>query len=330
MSRYQRQCALPSIGIEGQRRLRAASVLVVGAGGLGCPLLQYLTAAGIGRLLLVDADVVEESNLHRQPLYCLDDVGVPKVLAATAALKRLNPDVALEPLCCWLRPDNANELVSRADIVVDAGDNRAVTYMLSDACQRQKKPLIAAQALGLEGHVGGFCGGGPSYRSLFPEMPVNAGNCSTGGILGSIVAIIGSLAGQFVLQYLLQITPSPLGRLIRFDAHCLRFRHVSFGSASEPSAPQLHFISSAALKKNDLVIDLRAPTEKPPIPFPAVRRLAVEQLDRVFEVEPEGRTVLCCQSGVRAWQAARRLTDHGWTNVALLAMAVESTPSAIN
>src|SRR6516165_5708739 len=165
-NRYARQEILPEVGADGQARLAAASVLVVGAGGLGCAVLQYLTAAGVGRLIIVDHDRVEESNLHRQPLYRMSDVGQPKVQAARGALAALNPATGIEALCERLSSLNAAPLVERASVVIDAADSFAVTYLLSDTCQRTGKPLVSASVLGLSGYVGVFCGGAPSYRAV--------------------------------------------------------------------------------------------------------------------------------------------------------------------
>src|SRR6267143_5334250 len=147
--RYARQSILLEVGAEGQARLGAATVVVVGAGGLGCAVLQYLTAAGVGRLMIVDHDRVEESNLHRQPLYRMTDLGRPKVQAARAALLQSNPEVRIDTLEERLTAANAPRLVAMADVVIDAADSFAVTYVLSDACRHT--PLVSASVLGLSG-----------------------------------------------------------------------------------------------------------------------------------------------------------------------------------
>ncbi len=201
--RYIRQTVLPEIGAQGQERLRASSVLVVGAGGLGCPVLQYLCAAGVGRLLIVDHDRVAESNLHRQPLYRMSDIGELKARAAAAAMRLLNPEVALEDFPERLTPANAARHVSRADLVVDAADSLALSYILSDECRRSGKPLISASVLGLSGYVGAFCGAAPSYRAVFPDMPRQAGSCAQSGVLGTTVGVMGTLQAQMTLAALL-------------------------------------------------------------------------------------------------------------------------------
>src|SRR5581483_6688736 len=151
--RYSRQSILPEIGPAGQARLRAAQLLVIGAGGLGSAVLQYLCAAGVGRLVIVDHDRVEVSNLHRQPIYRMSDVGHLKAEAAREALAGANPEVRIEAVCERLTPINARPLVEDVDLVVDAADSFAVTYVMSDECQRVNKPLISASVLGLSGYV---------------------------------------------------------------------------------------------------------------------------------------------------------------------------------
>ena len=319
--RYARQTILPEVGAEGQARLGAACVLVVGAGGLGCPVLAYLAAAGIGRLLVVDHDRVEESNLHRQPLYRMSDVGTPKAHAACKALNALNPAVQLEPLETRLTPANAARLVGRADVVIDAADSFAVSYVLSDACQEAGKALVSASALGLKGYVGVFCAGGPSYRAVFPEMPRAAGSCNEAGVLGSAVGVMGTLQAHLALGLLLRWQPPLSGRLISVDFRTLHFGGFNFAAAPEPAGAALPFIAPAEVSDSDLVIDLRSLTEAPVSPFPAALRLEVEALEQGSVSFPAGpRIVLCCRSGVRAWRAARALERHGHENLALIAL----------
>ena len=209
--RYARQAVLPEIGPAGQARLAAASVLVVGAGGLGCPVLQYLVGAGIGRLTIVDHDTVEETNLHRQPLYGMADIGKLKAEAACSTLQRFNPQVRIDAVPARLTPQNVAALVADADIVVDAADSFAVTYMLSDVCHAAAKPLVSASVIGMTGYAGVFCGGGPSYRAVFPEVSVDGGTCATVGVIGTAVATVGSLQAHLTLHHLLGLEPAVLG-----------------------------------------------------------------------------------------------------------------------
>jgi sulfur-carrier protein adenylyltransferase/sulfurtransferase len=319
-NRYSRQVVLPEVGEGGQARLAAASVAIVGAGGLGCAVLEYLTAAGIGRLTVVDHDSVEESNLHRQPLYRLSDLGKPKAEAARAALGALNPEVRIEARVERLTPANAAPIVDAADVIVDAADSFAVTYVLSDACRRATKPLVSASVLGLAGYVGVFCGDAPSYRAVFPELPRQAGSCAESGVLGTAVGVMGTLQAHLTLALLLRLEPPVLGRLINVDFRTLHMGGFSFLRAQEPP-DALSFIAPADVGPSDLVIDLRGRGEAPVSPFPAAWRLSVEALEQGAHPLPSGpRIVLCCRTGVRAWRAARALAAQGHRNLALIAL----------
>jgi sulfur-carrier protein adenylyltransferase/sulfurtransferase len=318
--RYSRQIVLPEVGVEGQARIGAASILVIGAGGLGCAVLQYLCAAGIGRLVIVDHDRIEESNLHRQPLYRMGDLGTEKVHAARAALLELNPRVAIEALAERLTPANAARLVGAADLVIDAADSLAATYVLSDECYRVRKPLVSASVLALSGYVGAFCGGAPSYRAVFPEMPRQAGSCAAAGVLGTAVGVMGTLEAHMALALVLRLEPSALGQLITVDFRTLRLGGFSFANAEEPAGSCISFISTVDVAPGDIVIDLRSLAEAPSSPIPAALRLGVEALERAeARFPPEPRIVLCCRTGVRAWRAARALQRQGHAKVALVA-----------
>jgi sulfur-carrier protein adenylyltransferase/sulfurtransferase len=319
--RYARQIVLPEVGVAGQARLGAAGVAVVGAGGLGCAALQYLCAAGVGRILIVDHDRVEESNLHRQPLYRMSDLGQPKVLAARRALESMNPATRIDALEERLTAANAPRIVAGAEVVIDAGDSFAVTYVLSDACQQATIPLVSGSVLGLSGYVGAFCGGAPSYRAVFPEMPRQAGSCNEAGVLGSAVGVMGTLQAHMALALLLRWQPPILGQLLSIDFKTLRIGGFAFAGAAEPGADRLAFIAPGDLSPADIVIDLRSAAEAPAAAFPAALRIGVEALEQAAMSFPgDARVVLCCRSGVRAWRAARALKRQGHHNVALIAL----------
>jgi molybdopterin/thiamine biosynthesis adenylyltransferase len=295
---------LPEIGASGQARIEAARVLVVGAGGLGCVVLPYLCAAGIGSVVIVDPDCVDETNLHRQPLYRMSDLGLPKAQCAAEHLRALNPNVAIEPLCGRLTPINVDDLVSHADVVVDCADSFAATYILSDSCMRGGVPLVSASVLGLSGYAGVFCGPAPSYRAVFPELPSQARSCATAGVLGSAVAMVGALQAQLTLSLILKLSPSVSGRLISVDCRTLRFGGFSFADARESTdPPPLRFIDPSQIESTDVVVDLRSAAS------------GIESLS----AQGSQRIVLCCRSGVRAWTAANRLRSQGHSNVALVA-----------
>ena len=318
--RYARQTILPEVGPAGQARLAAASVLVIGAGGLGCPVLQYLAGAGVGRLTIVDHDRVEETNLHRQPLYGMGDIGVAKAEAARATLQRFNPGIAIDALVERLTPQNAPRLVADADLVVDAADSFAATYILSDACQAAGKPLVSASVIGLTGYVGAFCGGGPSYRAVFPDVSLDGGTCATLGVLGSAVAVLGGLQAHLALHLLLGLEPTVLGRVVSFDAKRLVFGGFAFAGSPEPES-FVPFIAPQAVKSDDLVVDLRSLEEAPVSPFAGARRIEVDGIDALLTQPPSGkRIVLCCRSGQRALIAADRLRAGGLDRLALVAL----------
>ena len=318
--RYARQTVLGEVGAAGQARLAAASVLVVGAGGLGCPVLQYLAGAGVGRLIVVDHDQVEETNLHRQPLYGMSDVGKSKALSARAALLRFNPSIAIDAVGERLTPQNVTALVERADLVVDAADSFAATYILSDACHAAAKPLVSASVIGLTGYVGAFCGWGPSYRAVFPDVAVEGGTCATVGVLGTAVAVLGGLQAHLALHLLLGLEPTVLGRVITFDAAKLAFGGFGFAGSPEPDA-YVPFIAPDAVAADDLVVDLRGLDEAPVSPFAGAHRLDVEHVAEIALQPRAGqRIVLCCRSGQRALAAADRLRAQGIENMALVAL----------
>ena len=317
--RYARQTVLPEVGGAGQARLAAASVLVVGAGGLGCPVLQYLAGAGVGHLIIVDHDTVEETNLHRQPLYSMADIGRPKAETAAAVLTRFNPSVEATSVVARLTPQNAPALAAGADLVIDAADSFAVSYILSDACQVTAKPLVSASVIGMTGYAGAFCGGGPSYRAVFPDVSVDGGTCASVGVLGTAVAVLGGLQAHLALHLLLGLEPGVLGRVVTFDARRLVFGGFGFAGTPEPDR-YVPFIAPEAVRAGDLVVDLRGPDEAPE-PFAGGRRLCVETIEDLFaQPPPSARIVLCCRSGQRALAAADRLRERGAVDLALVAL----------
>lgn len=306
---------LPEVGAGGQARLAAAHVLVVGAGGLGVPVLHYLCGAGVGRITLVDADVVAESNLHRQPLYRMDQIGQPKAQAAADALRALNPDVQITPRVAWLTPANAPALAAAADVVLDCADTFAVSLTLSDACRDGATPLIAASALALSGYVGGCCGGAPSLRAIFPDLPERGATCATAGVMGPVVGTIGAIQAQMALSVLLGLTPSPLGQLISFDAARWRMGGFRFDRAPEPAQP-LRFIARAQIRPGDLLIDLRAEAA----PFsPDARHIAPDAMHSLHPVDG-ARVVLACATGLRAHNAGQILQARWPGEIALLSL----------
>lgn len=237
VERYARHIVLRDVGGPGQAKLKAARVLVVGAGGLGAPLIQYLAAAGVGHIAVADDDIVSLSNLQRQVLHGTPDVGRPKVESAADAVARLNPHVQVEPLAVRLSAENADALVAGYDIIADGSDNFATRYLVSDACCRAARPLVT-------GAVGMFDGSlttlrpfetregrrNPTYRCLFPAPPPagSVPTCAEAGVLGALTGLVGSLMALEVLREIVGFGDGLVGRLLLVDALSLRFETLTY------------------------------------------------------------------------------------------------------
>jgi adenylyltransferase/sulfurtransferase len=237
LERYARHIVLREVGGPGQAKLKAARVLVIGAGGLGAPVLLYLAAAGVGVLGVVDDDIVSLSNLQRQVIHATPDVGMRKVDSAEAAIARLNPHVAVETHMMRLDTSNAVDLISKYDIVADGSDNFATRYLVSDACYFAKKPLITA-AVGtfdgtlttLRAHETRHGVGNPTYRCLFPEPPPpgTVPACAEAGILGALPGILGSMMALEVIREIIGFGEGLVGRLLMVDARAMRFETLNY------------------------------------------------------------------------------------------------------
>ncbi|MCW0366544.1 Thiosulfate sulfurtransferase GlpE [Xanthomonas sacchari] len=248
--RYSRHLRLPEVGVEGQRRLQAARVLLVGAGGLGSPAGFYLAAAGVGQLRIADDDVVERSNLQRQILHGDARIGQAKVESAAASLGALNPGVRVEAVRERVTADNVERLLQDVDVVLDGSDNFPARYLLNDACVKLGKPLVYGAVQRFEGQVSVFDAGrrrgqAPCYRCLFPEPPPPefAPNCADAGVLGVLPGIVGLLQANEVLKLLLDIGEPLRGRLLHFDALAMRFHETRLSADPQCSlcAPERPF-----------------------------------------------------------------------------------------
>jgi adenylyltransferase/sulfurtransferase len=227
--RYSRQLLVPQIGTRGQEDIVRGSVLVVGAGGLGVPVLLYLAGAGVGRIGVVDSDVVELSNIHRQVLYVEASVGESKAVRAAVAVRALNSRVQVDTHDIRLDRTNARELVQRYDVVVDCSDNVPTRYLVNDACCLENRPLVSGSAIQLEGQITVYNhAGGPCYRCIFPRPsePSAVTNCSDGGVLGPVVGVLGSLQALEALKLLARMEGVLSGRLLLFDARTSVFREL--------------------------------------------------------------------------------------------------------
>lgn len=352
LRRYARHIILPEVGREGQRKICAASVLCVGAGGLGSPIALYLAAAGVGRLGIVDFDAVEESNLQRQVLHGTPDVGRPKTESAQDALRRVNPSVNVVRHDVRLSSANAREIIGPYDIVVDGTDNFPTRYLTNDACVLLRKPNVYGSIFRFEGQASLFAPhlGGPCYRCLYPEPPPpgTVPSCAEGGVLGVLPGIIGCIQATEILKLIVGAGTSLLGRLLLFDALAMRFRELKlrrdpecplcgehptitdltdqpaacstpFGTRPDPVEEVTVQEMKRALDDPALgirVIDVREPDEYARARVAGVLLLPLSALaQRFVELDPQQPYYLHCRSGVRSRQAAGFLLEHGFTAV---------------
>lgn len=240
LERYARHIILPELGGKGQERLLQSSVLVVGAGGLGSPLLLYLAAAGVGRIGIIDDDAVDLSNLQRQVIHATSRIGDPKVDSARDVLAGINPDIILETHAVRLDAGNVGELIGNYDIVADGTDNFATRFLLNDACYLSGVPLVSAALLRFEGQVSTFkahAGDFPCYRCIFPEPPPEGliPTCAEGGVLGAVAGVVGCLQATEVIKELAGIGESLAGHLLIIDALNATFRKIKV--RPDPACP---------------------------------------------------------------------------------------------
>lgn len=231
LARYQRHLSLAGFGAEAQARLKSARVLVIGAGGLGCPILLYLAAAGVGRLTVIDADTVDVSNLQRQVLFTSADAGRPKTEAAAERLRALNPFIEVNPIVGRITRDNAIALVGDHDLVVDGSDNFGTRYLVNDACVLAGRPLVYGAIQGFEGQASVFNHqGGPTYRCLFPEPPAPGTvlNCSEAGVLGVLPGLIGTVQATEAIKVLTGVGEPLSGRLLLWNSLTMTSRTLRF------------------------------------------------------------------------------------------------------
>jgi molybdopterin-synthase adenylyltransferase len=266
--RYSRHILLQDVGGTGQAKLKAARVLVVGAGGLGSPLTLYLAAAGVGTIGIIDHDHVELSNLQRQIAHTTARIGAPKADSAAEAARAINPEVRIEPLSMRLDAENAAGLVARYDLVCDGTDNFATRFLVADACVLGRRTLVSAAVLRFEGQLSVFKphlpDGGPCYRCLYPEPPPEGTvpTCSEAGVLGAVTGVMGTLQATETLKEILGVGESLAGKLLIWDALATRFRTVRLRQD-----PHCALCSPAATIKD--LSQHRDAT--PPIPAPRIR-----------------------------------------------------------
>lgn len=321
MNKYLRQIAVPQLGEMGQKKLKKAHVGIVGAGGLGCPVSAYLVGAGVGKITLIDHDIVSESNLHRQVLYRESDIGHFKTDVARQTLNDLNHEVDIVTFAERLTPDNVDSVLSSVDVVVDATDNFALSYLLSDFAYAQKKPLVSASVVKTVGYVGVYCWrtdtheACPSLRAVFPNPPEVGQDCNSVGVIGTAAGAIGTLQAQEVLKVILCDSAQLAGRLLYLDLWQYRQAIMDFSNAPEP-AVSAEIINQSEWSDDDWVIDVRGVDECEMRPkfshqHTPVQELAVEKLPR------DKRLVFTCASGQRALAMADKAIAIGFTRVAV-------------
>ncbi len=348
LRRYGRHLVIPEVGTEGQERLKASRVLLVGAGGLGSPLALYLAAAGVGRLGLVDFDTVDESNLQRQVLYGESDIGRPKLEVAAERLREINPHCQVEAHAVRLDSSNALDVMAGYQVVVDGSDNFPTRYLVNDACVLAGKPNVYGSIFRFEGQVSVFWGAeGPCYRCLFPEPPPPGlvPSCAEGGVLGILPGVIGALQANEAVKLLLGLGDTMVGRLLLFDALKMRFRELKLNKdpacplcSENPTQRELidyeQFCGQAAaeaqaagvaaeLQVEELaelrsqgreltLLDVRTPQEHAICRLEGSRLIPIQALgERWRELDPAAEIVVYCHTGVRSAHATAFLRSHG-------------------
>jgi adenylyltransferase/sulfurtransferase len=358
--RYRRHLSLPEIGAEGQRALLGARVLLIGAGGLGCPLAQYLAAAGIGTLGLVDFDVVDSSNLQRQVLYGTADVGRPKVEVAAERIAAMNPDVRVEPHPVQLTSDNALEIFAAYDVIVDGTDNFPTRYLSNDACVLLGKPNVHGSIFRFDGQATVFdARHGPCYRCLYPEPPPpgSVPSCAEGGVLGVLPGLVAMIQATETVKIVTGVGQPLYGRLLQYDALQMEFNEFRLkkdpkcpvcgeqpsvtelidyaGFCGVPAKAEAPLVERSAAEvkalrdagEHFLLLDVREPDEY------ATARIEGSLLVPLSELEsrlPElaewrdGHVIAHCKLGGRSARACRLLLSRGFSRVENLAGGIEA------
>jgi sulfur-carrier protein adenylyltransferase/sulfurtransferase len=356
--RYSRHLILPDVGLDGQKKLKAARVLLVGAGGLGSPAALYLAAAGVGTIGLVDFDVVDKTNLQRQILHGTSTVGMPKLESAAARIHDLNPNVRVEPFETRLTSENALDIIREFDVVADGTDNFPTRYLVNDACVLLDKPNVYGSIFRFEGQASVFhATRGPCYRCLYSEPPPPGlvPSCAEGGVLGVLPGIIGSIQAMETIKLILGVGEPLIGRLVLFDALKLQFRELKLekdpdcpvcgshptitalidyeafcGIGAEPSYDGVE-ISAQDLKDEwsrnpDLVvIDVREPHEYEITHIDGARLIPLGELpDRLGELDGHKEIVTHCHHGARSLKALEILKAAGFSKVRSLRGGIDA------
>jgi len=341
--RYSRHFSLPGFGEEAQAKLKYASVAVIGAGGLGCPVLQYLTAAGVGTIAIIDHDRVSLSNLQRQVLYCIDDIGIPKAEVAASKLQRLNSNCVFQSIIRQLTSHNALELLAPYDLIIDCTDNFPTRYLLNDASVLLNKPLIYGSIFRYEGQVAVFNYlGSVTYRDLYPQPPAPGvvPSCEEGGVLGVLAGIIGCMQANEAIKVLSGCAPPLLGKLLLYDSLSNETTVIGIPTKNERKkiSELIDYDDFCKVQPNPVkymkevtvqelkelkdkgadfqLIDVREPHE---VDICEIGGELIPQGDIPHNVEKISRdkqVIIHCRSGARSGNMVKWLeTNHGFTNL---------------
>lgn len=329
LKRYNRQIILPEIGLSGQQKLKAAKVLMIGAGGLGCPVLQYLAAAGVGKIGIVDDDLVDESNLHRQILYSSADVGKPKAVVAAEKLKLFNPYVELTAYQERLTHENAEKLIGFYDLIIDGSDNFPTRYLVNDTCIRLNKTLVFGSIFKFEGQISVFnYHGGPQYRDIFPEAPANneVPNCAEIGVLGVLPGLVGLYMANEAIKIICGIGETLSGKLMTVNALDNSVSVFKFGKqvhqkqqATEKQEAEIKEDNSQEISIEELenwlektpeevyLVDVREEYEFEDYNIGGINIPFDELMDEADSLPKNKKIVFCCHSGQRSKMAVALL-----------------------
>jgi sulfur-carrier protein adenylyltransferase/sulfurtransferase len=342
LRRYSRHLLIPEVGLAGQERLDAARVLVVGAGGLGSPALQYLAAAGVGRIGVVDDDLVDETNLQRQTIFGSADVGRRKAEAAAERLAQINPLVAVDPIVVRFDASNARDLARLYDVVLDCTDNFPTRYAINDACFLEGRSDVYGSIFRFDGQVSVFgAPGGPCYRCLFPEAPPpeSRPTCAEGGVLGALAGVVGAWQAVEAIKVLLGIGEPLVGRLLLLDTLGAHAREVRFerdphcelcgdrrtiaavrdAVAENACASEVAEIDAESLDealREAVLLDVREPHEAVLGSIAGAICIPASQLEaRMFELDSATRYVVACRVGAKSLWAMQRLREAGFARL---------------
>jgi adenylyltransferase/sulfurtransferase len=344
-NRYSRQIVLPEIGSDGQQKLHDSKVLIIGVGGLGCPVLQMLAASGVGNLGIVDGDLVDESNLHRQILFNINDCGKLKVEVAKDAIKKLNPEIKIIVYSEFINENNIATIAENYDILVDCTDSIETRYLINDIAVYLNKPMIYASIHKFEGQLSVFnYKNGATYRCLFPEKEIgNIPNCETTGVLGVLPNTLGMLQATEVLKIILGIGSVFSGKLLIYNALELSFNEIEFAKnelqfeigfrkgkqliqnkTQNSELNKVDFLEKCK-DENYKIIDLRENHELPKFSFKSIKKIPFTEIEnRQNEFKKNQKIVLFCQSGNRSKKALELFIEKGFTNVYHLQNGIQS------